>query len=36
MRKHYNKLIESGTGQSASASRPQSGSEPKASTLAPH
>jgi len=35
MRKHYNKLIESGTGQSASASRPQSGSEPKASTLAP-
>jgi len=34
MRKYYTKLIESGTGQSASAS-PQSGSEPKANTLAP-
>jgi hypothetical protein len=34
MRKYYTKLIESGTGQSASAS-PRSGSEPKANTLAP-
>ena len=34
MRKYYTKLIESGTGQSASAS-PQSGSEPKPNTLAP-
>jgi hypothetical protein len=34
MRKYYTKLIESGTGQAASAS-PRSGSEPKANTLAP-
>jgi hypothetical protein len=34
MRKYYNKLIESGTGQSASVS-PKSGTEPKANTLAP-
>jgi hypothetical protein len=34
MRSYYNKLIESGTGQSADASR-QSNAQPKANTLAP-